>query len=178
MQIGFEASMRNYDIDIFRLSNELHQYEFEIDQTFFQSLDQDLVENGSIKAWVDLDKNERFIALDFKLEGTLELTCDRSLDTFDHAIKENHKVIFKYGDIEQELAEDVMMITDQTQQINVGQFLFEFIGLALPMKRLHPRYLDEDNEENSLVYSSQDDPEEASDDMDPRWKELKRLKKN
>ncbi len=171
--------MKIYNIDIFRLSNKLHQYEFEIDQTFFQSLDQDLVENGAIKAQVDLNKNDRFIALDFKLEGTVELTCDRSLDPFDHPIEESHKVIFKYGDSEQELSDDMVMITPQTQQINVGQFLFEFIGLALPMKKLHPRFQTKDQEDDPLVYMTGEDVEESQDtETDPRWNELKRLKKN
>lgn len=170
--------MKIYNIDIFRLSNKLHQYEYDIDNTFFQALDQDLVESGRIKAWVNLDKNDRFIAVDFKLKGTVRLVCDRSLDAFDHPIEESHKVIFKYGDREQELSEDMVMITAQTQHINVGQFLFEFIGLSLPMKKLHPRYQDDDMEYNPVIYSSSME-EEANDlDTDPRWNELKRLKKN
>lgn len=171
--------MKHYVIDIFRLSNKLHQYEFEIDRSFFQSLDQDLVENGRLKAWVDLEKNDRFISIDIRLEGSVELTCDRSLDLFDQRINESHKVIFKYGDQEQELSEDMMMITSQTQQIDVGQYIFEFIGLAIPMKKLHPRYHDDSPEEGTVVYSSEPDSRRSSDaETDPRWNELKRLKKN
>ncbi len=169
--------MKSYDIDIFRLSNKLHQFKFRIDRTFFESREQELVENGDVKVQIEMDKNDRFISLDFHLSGTVELVCDRSLDQFNYPIEEQQKVIFKYGDQETELSEDMVMITAQTQQINVAQYIFEFIGLALPMKKLHPRY--QDDNEGSVVYSSQDSTgEPQATEADPRWNELKRLKKD
>lgn len=170
--------MRKFDIDIFRLSNDVHQFDFEIDQTFFDSMEQELVEKGHIKVQIDLEKNDRFISMDFNLQGTVELICDRSLDPFDFLIDRQQKLIFKYGDQERELSEDMMMITAQTQKINVGQLIFEFIGLALPMKKLHPRYEDQ-SDEGQMVYSSQENPEESDEAAnDPRWDGLKQLKKN
>ncbi len=170
--------MKSYDIDIFRLSNKLHQFEFPIDRSFFESREQELVENGDIKVQIELDKNDRFISMDFHLSGTVELVCDRSLDQFNYPIEEHQKVIFKYGDQETELSEDMVMITAQTQQINVAQYIFEFIGLALPMKKLHPRY-QQDDEEGPMVYTSQDSADEPqATESDPRWNELKRLKKD
>ena len=174
--------MRNFDIDIFRLSNSVHQFNFEIDQAFFESIDQELVEKGKIDVRVDLEKNDRFIAMDFDLQGTVELVCDRSLDMFDYKIARQQKLIFKYGDQERELSEDMMMITLQTQKIDVGQLIFEFIGLALPMKKLHPRYEDlvEDGSyRDQIIYTSQEDlPDRDSGAIDPRWDELKQLKKD
>ncbi len=120
------------------------------------------------------------IQMDFKIEGSVELTCDRSLDLFDQPISFESKMIFKYGEEEKELSEDVMVILKDTQTINIADLLFEFIGLQIPMKKLHPRFQDEDDhsEEGAMVYTSnQDDTadEQQEEDVDPRWAALKGL---
>jgi uncharacterized metal-binding protein YceD (DUF177 family) len=68
----------------------------------------------------------------------------------------------------------------------VAQYIYEFIGLAIPMKRLHPRFEEEEQEdediEGILIYSTKkegDDPEDEEDEkIDPRWDILNNLKKN
>jgi uncharacterized metal-binding protein YceD (DUF177 family) len=91
--------------------------------------------------------------------------------------------------MEQEISEDVFMITKDTSSINVAQLIYEFILLAIPAKKIHPDYMDEmdDDEfdsEGSLVYLSKETEEaEAEDEQigdkpaDPRWEILNKLKK-
>lgn len=173
-----EKGMEKLVIDIYRLSNKLHEYEFKIDEAFFSMFDQDLVSSGDLNAKIDLDKNDSFIRMSVDINGEVELTCDRSLEKFQYPIHEQRQVILKYGEEEREIDHDVIMITRETQQINVGQYLFEFVGLAIPMKKLHPKFSDNEEEFSSLVYSSQNDETEASDQPDPRWQKLNDLKKN
>ena len=171
--------MRKFVIDIYRISNKLHQFEFEVDEQFFNSLEQEIVQKGNLKAKIELEKNDSFIGMQVHIEGKVELLCDRSLDPFDYPINERRKVIFKFGEVEQELDHDVMMITHDTQQIDAGQFIFEFIGLAIPMKKLHPRFKEDDQEYGSVVYSSIDkEKDQTPADIDPRWSKLKELRKN
>jgi uncharacterized metal-binding protein YceD (DUF177 family) len=169
--------MKKFIIDIYRMRNQLHQFEYEIDESFFGNFEQDLLKQGKLHARIDLEKNDSFIHLAVDLQGTVELTCDRSLDKFQHPIEESCKVVFKYGDEEREIDHDVVMITRDTQQIDVGQYIFEFISLAIPMKKLHPRFNDDEGY-GSLVYSSENIEEEQAVKLDPRWDKLKRLKKN
>jgi uncharacterized metal-binding protein YceD (DUF177 family) len=79
------------------------------------------------------------------------------------------------------------MITRDTPAIYVGQLLYEYILLALPIKKIHPAYrneLDEDNNqlEGGFVYVDGDasTEEEGSDSentpIDPRWEQLGKLK--
>ena len=171
------TGMKKFTIDIYRMRNQLHQFEYEIDAGFFGNFQQDLVNDGKLSARVDLEKSDSFIRMTLGLKGVVELTCDRSLEQFQHPIEETREVIFKYGDQECEIDHDVVMITRDTQQIDVGQYIFEFISLAVPMKKLHPRFLD-DEDRGSLVYSSEIIEEEQTGEPDPRWDKLKRLKKN
>ena len=140
---------------------------------------------GELTADVSLQKSESMIQMTFNVEGTIELTCDRSLDLFDQPISFENTMIYKFGEEEKELSEDVMIILNNTQTINIADLLFEFIGLQVPMKKLHPRFqkkkkMDDDQEEGVMVYSSTVDDskteEQQEEDVDPRWAALKKLK--
>lgn len=161
----------------------MHNYQFEISDSFFELFENEILNKGSLSVSVLLQKSDSMIQMDFALEGTIELTCDRSLDLFDQPLSFESKMIFKFGDEEKELSEDVMVILKDTQTINIADLLFEFIGLETPMKKLHPRFQDEesdDEEEGAIVYSSTFDTpaseEQKEEDVDPRWAALKDLK--
>ena len=121
------------------------------------------------------------IQMTFCAEGVVELTCDRSLDLFDYPLELKRDMIYKYGEDEKELSEDVYVIFKETQTINVASILLEFIGLEVPMKKLHPRFEvdDDSDEELEMIYSSEKDTEEGQDEeqIDPRWAALKDLNK-
>ncbi|OEK01775.1 hypothetical protein BFP97_09725 [Roseivirga sp. 4D4] len=171
---------RAFDIHIFKLANGNHDYQFEISDSFFELFENEMFSKGKLNADVSLQKSDSMIQMDFKVEGSIELTCDRSLDLFDQPISFESKMIFKYGEEEKELSEDVMVILKDTQTINIADLLFEFIGLQIPMKKLHPRFQEDDdqNEEGAMVYTSEQDDtsdEQQEEDVDPRWAALKGL---
>jgi uncharacterized metal-binding protein YceD (DUF177 family) len=83
--------------------------------------------------------------------------------------------------------ENVLQIVPETQFINIAQHLYDFIGLAVPMKKLHPRFIeetDEDEEDESeglLIYTTGTADEEEDDDdedgpVDPRFEALRKIK--
>ena len=168
--------MESYRINILGLSLSVHQFQFELGNEFFRKYDKGLVSDGSFNVEVVLDKRETFLDVNFKLNGTVKLVCDRSLDEFDYPIRESHKLIFKYGDEDREISEDVVMIQHGTDSLEIGQYIYEFIALAIPMKKLHPRFEDED-EEGGIIYTSEPE-EDKKEEIDPRWEMLKKLNKN
>ena len=86
-----------FHIDIFKLSNKAHNYEFEFNDKFFAEIENSIVENGHGNIAITLDKNESFIKMTIKITGDIELVCDRSLDVFDFPIDVNKEIIFKYN---------------------------------------------------------------------------------
>lgn len=173
---------KKYDIHIYKLSNGVHEYQFEIGKEFFEMFDGDLVENGQLNAVVSLNKSDSMIQVDFNIEGSLELECDRSLEKFDFPIHIDQNMIYKYGEEDKELSEDVFVIEKNTQTLNVAGIMYEFIGLEIPMKKLHPKFQEEEDEddesEGSMIYTSEaeEDIEQKEEDIDPRWAALKNLK--
>jgi uncharacterized protein len=179
-------ALHTYDIGLAKLSNKKHEYDFELNDAFFALFDQNLVNGGNLKAHVTLDKSELLLNFTFHITGTVNLTCDRSLDEFDHPIDTTQTLRVRFGDEEMELDENVHQIKHDAQKFNIAQHLFDFIGLAVPMKKLKPEFqqqLDEDDSDDDiLIYTSSTAPEEGPDDddddepADPRFAALKKIK--
>nr|WP_256488678.1 DUF177 domain-containing protein [Pontibacter sp. HSC-36F09] len=148
--------------------------------------EQEIILGGKLLAKVELDKTESLLTLHFDIKGHVRLTCDRSLEEFDQPLDIEETLLIKYGEENTELDEDLWQITPETQTLNVAQHLYDYIGLSLPMKKLHPRFLEEQDEEDErdiLIYSSRqagdsegnDNGGDDDDDVDPRWDALKNL---
>ncbi|WP_181308087.1 DUF177 domain-containing protein [Rufibacter sp. XAAS-G3-1] len=180
--------IKKYDINLVRLGNKSHSYEFELDDRFFELFEQELILGGNLKAEVVLHKSELLLQFDFHIKGTVRLTCDRSLEDFEHPLEVEQTLLVRYGPEDLELDVNVLQIVPETQYINIAQHLYDYIGLAIPMKKLHPRFVEEDQErddpeaEGLLIYSTGSEGEDDEDDededgpIDPRFAALRKLK--
>ncbi|MBC7923597.1 MAG: DUF177 domain-containing protein, partial [Ferruginibacter sp.] len=157
-----------YNIDIFKLGNKQHRYAFESGDSFFADFEQDLLKKGHFRVELLLDKSATLLHLHFHVVGSVELVCDRSLEPFTHPIEVNQSLILKYGEENRELTDEIEVIVRDTPRINVAQYIFEYIGLSLPMKKIHPSLRDQpveyETEEALLIYRSEDIPENAEED--------------
>lgn len=171
------AGIRDYIVDIYKLTDGRHDYHFVFKDSFFELFENSLIKKGNGDVDVTLDKSPTFIKLNFTIKGSVELFCDRSNDPFEFPVMSNQEIILKYGDSETELSDTISIIPWETQRIELAQYIYEFIGLSIPMKKLHPRYQDFADDADSIVFKTDpgiDDKEESK--PDPRWSELEKLK--
>lgn len=178
--------LSKYNIDIYGLEDKQYAYEMESGDAFFQELEQDLIEYGHFKTRIVLNKSATMIQLNFHTVGSVTLTCDRSLEPFEEPIDSNERIILKFGDHNEELTDEIEIIDRNTARINVARYLFDFVALSLPFKKIHPDLRGEEEEidpldeaDGILVYSSEDAGSEESEEeekIDPRWEALKKLK--
>ena len=175
-------ALSQYDIDIYGLKDKQYVYDFESGSEFFQELEQELIQNGRFKTHLILDKSATMMILDFHINGEVELVCDRSLEVFEEPISIQERLILKYGDHNEELADNIELIRHEAVRINIANYIFEYIALTLPMKKLHPRFRtdvekEDDEEEGILIYQTLDDTTaDAPEEEDPRWAALRKLK--
>ena len=178
-------SLDKYVIRLLNLKNKDYTFDFEVNSSFFENYENKLLEKGDFKVKVLLDKSETMLQFTFIIEGTAVLVCDRSLEEFDYPLSSKEKMIFKVGDHNEQINEELEMISRNSVEINIAQYIYEYISIALPMKRLHPRFQEEDDDadEMVLIYSSKEtetdeDAENEGDqeDIDPRWQALKKFK--
>ncbi|GAB4238905.1 MAG: DUF177 domain-containing protein [Ekhidna sp.] len=171
------SDLKQYKIEIFGLSNNTHQFDFHFGDDFFAEFEDSLVSKSKGTCNIMLTKTDSMITLDYHIQGTIELECDRSLEPFDYPIDIKREVIYKYGDEEKELSEDVFVILKGAQELNVAPFLYEFIHLEIPMKKLHPRF-ENDEPTDEMIYVSREEESAEKGAVDPRWEALKKLKEN
>ena len=166
-------------MNIVGLSQKAHRFEYVIDDEFFKFYGTALLESGHFKAEITLDKSETMIEGQFHIQGLAHLNCDRSLEVFNYPMEIDRTIRFKYGEEEKELSDEIVLITREQTSLDIGQYLYELIGVSLPMKRLHPKFHSDEPKESEiqLVYSSPIDKTEKEEDaIDPRWEKLKKLK--
>ncbi len=180
-------TLRQYDINIIGL--ETKRYEFAYTQTdeYFQVLEQQIITHGQTQTNLTLDKTETMLRLGFAIRGTVQRTCDRSLDVYDEAVDTRQTLFMKFADRNEELTDEIELIERNTATINVARYIFDYIVLSMPMKSLHPRFGEQeqpdDLSEGKLIYSSETPldadgvPTEAP-AMDPRWEALRKLSNN
>ena len=179
---------KTFDIEVVKFKEGLHEVDFPIGDAFFQQVEgNDLLDKSNLTVRVKVDKGANLIELTFHIGGKVTVVCDRSLETFEQPLDFTEKMIYKFGSEVKEIDESVMMITRDTPSINVAQLIYEFIFLALPLKKIHPDYKNElDEEDNELeggfVYLDEAFTEDSAEEkesttsVDPRWEQLGKLK--
>lgn len=172
--------LKQLDINIISLNYGKHEFTWSIDKTFFDALEEPIIDNGSLNVTAILLKAETMITVDLAISGSVELTCDRSLEEFEYEFETSTKHFFKYNEEYEEISEEVTNIPHKLEKLSLAQLIYETIGIAIPMKKLHPRFVDEinedDDEEIELVYSNKSEEVDHDDFIDPRWAALQKLK--
>lgn len=185
--------LRTFDIEVIKFLEGNYEIDFEIGKEFFQHFeDNELLDEGRLTVRVLMAKGANLIEMNFLISGEVKVTCDRSLEEYFEPLEIKEKILFKYGEVEEEINEEVYMITRDTSKVNVAQFIYEFVLLGLPAKKIHPDHRTEFDEEDfeaegTYAYIDGDyegDPEEESSPdqaqkeeiTDPRWELLKKLK--
>jgi uncharacterized protein len=173
--------LKEFSVNIIGLSKKAHQFDFQIIDSFFDAYGKETVSKARLDAKVTLDKRETFIEADFEVSGEVTLVCDRSLEPFNHPLKFHRKVIFKYGEEPQEISDEIVVITRDQDSLDLGQYLYEFIVLEIPAKKIHPDLIEEEDDEEEgnlkMIYSTgPSDDKDDNDEIDPRWEKLKKLK--
>ncbi len=161
-----------------------HDFNFVIGNTFFDSLGIDpsvlLVQKGDIKVALIFDKQQEDIFhLDFRLEGTLYLNCERCLDDFNLPILIQEKQWVKLGEVDFE-DPNILVIPKNEFQLDLSLLLYEFISLSLPLIKVHPYdqngFPTCNNDTAKIIQRFQ--PKDSNNQRDPRWEALKKLNIN
>lgn len=169
--------------------------EFKLDNQFFIDIDAPEVTKGNVNVIMDVKKlaGGNAFEIKFGMNGVVQVSCDRCLDDMDLDITVSDKVMVKMGT---EYAEDGdwVVIPEDEGEINVAWFMYEFIALAIPMKHVHApgkcnkamagkltehlRISADDEDMTGVGVEEDEDLENPSGTLDPRWNGLKKILDN
>ncbi|MGM0505768.1 MAG: YceD family protein [Bacteroidota bacterium] len=126
------------------------------------------------------EKSLHFVKTDFTVSAELVLLCDRSLREYEHRVEESYQVLFKPGLEEKsvDVSSAMKPIDEDSLTLDLRQEVRDTILLDLPVRKIHPDYLDDDGKPTEFDVQSFGPEAEPGEDEDPRWAELKKLKRN
>jgi uncharacterized metal-binding protein YceD (DUF177 family) len=168
-----------YTIPLSGLKEGRHKFDFEIDNRFFENFEESEVKEGQLTAEVIAEKRSSHIELYIHIQGSVMICCDRCLDMFSYPILCDNRLLIKFGNNEEEIDPDILYLPFGENELDLQQHLYEFILLALPIRKIHP----DDEQGNStcdpaMLKRLEDLKVEEEPENDPRWDELKKLMNN
>lgn len=163
-----------YNVDLKGMKASSLDLEFDLDNAFFADIDGEEFQKGTVKAKVVVKKGRDIFDFSFALTGTVVVPCDRCLDDLEIEVSTENTLRVKLGDSYADEG-DIVIIPEQEGDLNIAWYLYEFIVLALPMKRVHaPGKCNHEMTGRLKKHSAEaigDEGEEMQ--VDPRWAGLK-----
>lgn len=175
------AGRSEYIIRFGGLPVGIHEFEFQVKDTFFKSIENSEIAAADIDVVATLTKQNNLLQVEFSISGTVGVDCDRCLKSFGYPIEAEGKLVVKHGKPE-DSTDEILMIPEGEEFFDVSQFVYESIVLALPARRV-PCELDNKLyvcDFETLARLEQLSPHEDEDDghTGPMWEQLKKIKYN
>ncbi len=171
--------LREFEIPFIGLKIGSHGFEYEIDNSFFESFGYQEFNGAAIGIDAVLAKTSTMMELDLEAKGKVNVDCDLTGEPFDLSIAGTLHLVIKFGEEYDDLDDEILIIPHGEHQINIAQYVYEMLVLAVPQKRVHPGVEDGTLKSEILDRLQELEPKETKEnkdkDTDPRWDELKKL---
>ena len=171
-------SLRNYSIPFTGLKLGKHQFEYDVNDAFLNEFEYSLVKKADLKCRVELEKQETMLILTFDIAGTIDANCDRCLAQYPQHVDIHEQAIAKFSEEAVDEDEEIITLTKNDHEINIAGLIYEYINVALPFITVcidegRTPYCDKEMLEslNKLTANN-----EQSEQADPRWDALKKIK--
>lgn len=156
-----------------------HQFEYELDNRFFEHFEYEEFNSADLKVDLLFEKKSTMMELTFSTTGTVNVNCDLTNEAYDQPIEGKLFLVIKFGEEFNNEDEDLLILPHGEYEVYVQQYIYELVVLSVPQKKVHPGV-----EDGTLKSEILDKLEELSlknqkkkkeDDTDPRWDKLKNL---
>lgn len=175
-------ALKQFSIPFTGLKLGKHQFEFEVDESFFNEFEYSLVKDGNLKVTVDLDKQETMLILHFHIVGTIKLACDKCLSDFDQPIDLKERQIVKFAEDEEEGDDlEIIVLPRKETAIDVSESIYEMITVSVPYINKCEQIGKTCDEQmlatlDKLSANNAEEENNEEQNSDPRWEALKKLK--
>ena len=159
------------------LKNGHHSFEFKIDKTFFEAFEFFDFDHPTFTFKLDLEKKEQLLEFALQAKGVVGVECDLSMEPFEIPIDSTFDLIVKFGAEYNNDDDEILVLPHGSYQVDLSQFVYEMILLAVPSKKIHPQIEDGTLQSPILEKLKELEPKETKpqQDNDPRWDKLKDL---
>lgn len=170
-------NLSQYTIPFKGLKDGLHHLTFQVANGFFQHFEESYLQQGNILVKVDLDKRPTLLILDIDFSGTVKTVCDLCAEEGDLPIEGQEQVLVKFTDNPGD-DEQVIYLATGEAQLNIAQYLYEFITLSVPIRKVPCADIENEPTCNAKALDLiKGDEEKDETEANPIWAELNKLKK-
>ncbi|CAN5370416.1 DUF177 domain-containing protein [soil metagenome] len=176
------GGMKAFSIPFSSLKDGSHDFNFLVTDSFFEALPFSEIKKGNVKVDVTMVKSFHIMTLTIKMKGAVELTCDRCGNEYMQPIEGERILVVHLNAEKFEDEDDLISLTDSVHALDLSQYLYEYISLLPPTKRVCGGNPEGSNQCDQEVIKKLEelragsDSEEEKKDTDPRWDSLKNLK--
>ena len=166
----------DYILPIAGLSIGYHDFEYTIDDKFFENFEFSEVKRSCVKVNLNVEKHEREFILTFNFSGDVYVPCDRCNDEYKQTIENEVVIYLKYGHAYEEESDDVIVIPSEEGEFDIASLIYEYIILSLPIHRVHENISECNQEVIKYLQGDGTVQDDDTNEIDPRWKCLEELK--
>jgi len=116
-------------------------FRFEIGEAFFQAFENPQIKDADCSVKVRVARYQTLLEVVCEIGGFVVVECDRCLEdlTLKVDVEPHLTVGFGTVDVDESEAEDDVLVIDHTEsELNLNQFVYDYICLSLPLVKVHP----------------------------------------
>ena len=91
------CNLEQFKVDLKALTEEVTPLEWELDDQFFEQLEDAQLQQGSVHVSGSIRKAVGFFELELQSVGTVRVPCDRCLEMMDQPVEADLRLIVKMG---------------------------------------------------------------------------------
>jgi uncharacterized metal-binding protein YceD (DUF177 family) len=179
------GNLKDFKIAFSGLKAGNHNFKLSAGDAFFEEFKALDIEKGEVNILLNMEKQERMLIFIIDISGHVEVVCDRCLEKYRQPLA-IHKTLYVklQNGIENliEESEDVLLLPDHYNDFDISHYIYEFISLSLPIKRVHGYNEAGESLCDEEMMELLEEKERAKTDsgntgeVDPRWEALRKLK--
>ena len=191
----------DYKIDLSQIKGGVFTQSYRLGQPFFDLFpEQEIISDGDVAVELVIKKQAGEFLVQISIEGVVTIPCDRCLAAMQQEIEIADDFVVRLG-LELMIGDEIITTSDDdpnydytlppgSDLFDLSWPLYELMILALPMQHIHQEGdcdLDMEHllEEHLAVLpggntedSSDEGFEDEEEEIDPRWKQLKKILNN
>lgn len=134
------SNRREYEIAFVGLKPGVHEFNYTVDERFFEEYNEQDFRNPKAAVKLLLEKSNSFMMLRFEIGGKAEVTCDRCNNNLPLQLFDDFTVTVKMTESPDEMNEqeedpDVYYISRGESHLDVRNWIYEFVNLSIPMQK-------------------------------------------
>ncbi len=129
---------QRYTIVFGGLKNGRHEFRFTVDKSLFEEFENSEIKDGACDVVVELDRAETQLTLGISISGYVVVACDRCLEDCRIPIDFAGELLVKFSEEAHEYDGEVIWLLPGEDRVDLTQYIYESIVLALPYQRVHP----------------------------------------